>query len=126
MEPNGKRRKLRARLEGAQRGLRPIAGTPDRESRRVVLGCLVKDIRQIESLSSVTPLGPEEVTSLAEIQAGAVRARHFVSAPIEPADPGRSRANKGANHGTPRGRRASSVPPGSDQPAGEPIISTPP
>jgi helix-hairpin-helix protein len=120
VEPNGNRRELRARLEGALRGLRLIDQTTDRESRRVMLGCLVKDFRKIEHLASVAPLAVEEAGLLGELQSGAARVKSRTGAPIEPDDPGRTRTRKGAKDGTPRRRRSSAVLPGNDQPGGEP------
>lgn len=84
MGTNGTRRELRFRLEGARRGLGLIDRTLDRDVRRVMLGCLVKDIQMVEHLAAASPLAPDEATLLAEIQAGAARVRRRSGAPIEP------------------------------------------
>ncbi|HTQ78390.1 MAG TPA: hypothetical protein VMM92_00225 [Thermoanaerobaculia bacterium] len=95
---------LGPRLQGLKRGLALIERTRSRDDRRVMLGCVVKELNALRGEAAAAP--PHIFESLAAIEAGALAWRAKLGAPVSPdEDPGtkpaRRRRRKESHHGLP-------------------------
>jgi hypothetical protein len=95
-----RRRSLGQQLQGLKRGLALIQRTRSRDDRRVILGCLFKDLDALRGEAAAA--SPHLSECFRAIEAGALAWRAKLGAPVAPdEDPGTKPARRGRKKGEP-------------------------
>jgi hypothetical protein len=93
MTPKPAVRPLDQQLQGLKRGLALIERTRSRDDRRVILGCVFKELDALRGEVSAAP--PHLSERFAAIEAGALAWRAKLGAPVAPdEDPGKKSARR--------------------------------
>jgi len=96
------RRSLGRQLQGLTRGLALIERTRNRDDRRVMLGCLFKDLDALRDEAAAAP--PHLYESFAALEVGALAWRAKLGAPVAPdEDPATKPARRGRRKEDPHG-----------------------